>query len=63
MRRIFGTKRDENTGRWNKLHHDELHDFCFLPNIIRIVKCIQSFGRKTCGKHHLEYVMVNEKLD
>jgi hypothetical protein len=25
LRRIFGTKRDEVTGEWRKLHNDELH--------------------------------------
>jgi hypothetical protein len=25
LRRIFGTKRDEITGEWRKLHNEELH--------------------------------------
>jgi hypothetical protein len=25
MRRIFGLKRDEETGGWRKLHNEELH--------------------------------------
>jgi hypothetical protein len=26
LRRIFGPKRDEETGEWRKLHSDELND-------------------------------------
>jgi hypothetical protein len=26
LRRIFGPKRDEVTGRWRKLHNEQLHD-------------------------------------
>jgi hypothetical protein len=26
LRRIFGSKRDEETGKWRKLHNEELHD-------------------------------------
>jgi hypothetical protein len=26
LRRIFGRKRDEVTGRWRKLHNEELHN-------------------------------------
>jgi hypothetical protein len=25
LRKIFGTKRDEATGEWRKLHNEELH--------------------------------------
>jgi hypothetical protein len=28
LRRIFGTKRDEVTGEWGKLHNGKLHNFC-----------------------------------
>ena len=38
LRRIFGTKRDEVTGEWNKLHNEELRDLYSLPNIVRVVK-------------------------
>jgi hypothetical protein len=36
--RIFGSKRDEVTGGWRKLHNDELHSFYSSPNIIRMIK-------------------------
>jgi hypothetical protein len=38
LRRIFGSKRDEVTGEWRKLHNEELHDLYSLPSIIRIMK-------------------------
>jgi hypothetical protein len=38
LRRIFGPKRDEETGEWRKLHTEELRDLYFLPSIIRIIK-------------------------
>jgi hypothetical protein len=38
LRRIFGTKRDEVTGEWRKLHNEELRDLYSSPSIIRIFK-------------------------
>jgi hypothetical protein len=38
LRRIFGPKRDEVTGRWRKLHNEELHDLYFSPSIMRLIK-------------------------
>jgi hypothetical protein len=35
LRRIFGTKREEVTGEWRKLHNEELNDLFFSPSIIR----------------------------
>jgi hypothetical protein len=32
--RIFGSKRDEVTRDWRKLHNEELHNFYSWPNII-----------------------------
>jgi hypothetical protein len=37
LRRIFGPKRDEITGKWRKLHNEELNDL-YSPNIVRVVK-------------------------
>jgi hypothetical protein len=41
LRRIFGTKRDEVTGEWRKLHNEELHDVYSSPNIVRVIKSIR----------------------
>jgi hypothetical protein len=38
LRRIFGTKRDEATGEWRRLHNEELNDLYSSPNIIRVIK-------------------------
>jgi hypothetical protein len=35
LRRIFGPKRDEVTGKWRKLHSEELHNLYSSPDIIR----------------------------
>jgi hypothetical protein len=38
LRRIFGLKRDEVTGKWRKLHSGELHNLYSSPDIIRQIK-------------------------
>jgi hypothetical protein len=38
LRRIFGPKRDEVTGKWRKLHNEELRDLDSSPSIIIIIK-------------------------
>ena len=38
LRVIFGSKRDEVTGEWRKLHNEELNDMYCSPNIIRVIK-------------------------
>ena len=35
---IFGSKRDEVTGEWRKLHIEELNDLYCSPNIVRVIK-------------------------
>jgi len=66
LRRIFGSKRDEVTGEWRKLHNVELSEL-FSPIIVRVIKsrrmrwarCIacmgekRGFGGKTGGKRPL----------
>jgi hypothetical protein len=49
LRRIFGPKRDDNTGEWRKLHNEELHNLYSSPDIIRQVKVNEVGG--TCGTH------------
>jgi hypothetical protein len=38
LRRIFGPKRDEETGRWKELHNGELHNLYPSPSINRKIK-------------------------
>jgi len=38
LRRVLGSKRDEVTVEWRKLHNEELMDLYSLPNIVRAVK-------------------------
>ena len=38
LRKIFGTKKDEITSKWRKLHNAELHALYSSPNIIRNFK-------------------------
>jgi hypothetical protein len=33
LRRMFGSKRDDVTGGWRKLHNEELHNFYSSPSI------------------------------
>jgi hypothetical protein len=35
---IFGPKRDEMTGRWRKLHNEELRGLYSSPSIVRVIK-------------------------
>jgi len=37
LRRIFGPKRDEVTGKWRQLHNEELNDLYCSPDIVRVI--------------------------
>jgi hypothetical protein len=38
LRRTFGPKRYEITGKWRKVHNGELNDLYFSTNIVRVIK-------------------------
>ena len=38
LRKIYGPKRDDETGEWRRLHNGELNDLYGKPDIMRIVK-------------------------
>jgi len=38
LRRIFGSRRDEVTGEWRRLHNEEINDLYSSPNIVRVIK-------------------------
>ena len=37
-RRIFGSKRDEVTGKWRKLHNEKRNELYSSPSIVRVIK-------------------------
>ena len=38
LRRVFGPMRGEVTGKWGKVHNEELNSLYSSPNIIRVIK-------------------------
>jgi len=38
LRKMFGSKRDNITGDWRKLHNGELYDLYYSRNIIQAIK-------------------------
>jgi hypothetical protein len=38
LRRVFGPKRDEQTGEWRSKNNEELNNLYSSPNIVRVVK-------------------------
>jgi len=36
--RIFGPRRDKVTGKWRRLHNEELNDLYCSPNIVGVIK-------------------------
>ena len=38
LRRIFGPRRDEVTGKWRKRHNEELNNLYSSLNIVRVIK-------------------------
>jgi len=38
FRRIFGPRREEMTGKWRRLHNEELNDLYSSPNFVRVMQ-------------------------
>ena len=38
LRQVFGSKRDQVTGEWRRLHYEELNDLYCSTNIIRVIR-------------------------
>ena len=51
LRKIFGTKRDEITGEWRKLHKAELHALYSSPNSIRNLKSRRLTMGRICSTY------------
>jgi hypothetical protein len=64
VKRIFGPKRDEVTGRWRKQHNEELHNLDSSPGIIKMItsKRIRWAGNLArMGDKRNEYRILVEK--
>jgi hypothetical protein len=62
MKVILGPKIEEATGRWRKLHNDELHSLYSSPDSIRFINRGRCYGRRIVYSLHREtkglYVLV-----
>ena len=38
LRKTFGSKRDEVTSEWRKLHNEEFSNLYSSPNFVRVIK-------------------------
>ena len=38
LRKIFGSKMDEVTGEWGRLHKEKLNDLYSSPNVLGVIK-------------------------
>ena len=38
LRKIFGSKMEDVTGEWRRLHNEKLNNSCFSPNFIPVIK-------------------------
>jgi hypothetical protein len=38
LRKRFGPKRDDVTGKWRRIHKEELYYLYSFPNIIRVIR-------------------------
>ena len=57
LRLIFGTKRDDLTGKWRKLHNEELNDRYSSSIIVRVIK-----SRKIRWVGHVECMVDKRRV-
>jgi hypothetical protein len=51
LRGIFGSKRDEATGEWRKLHNEEINDLYCSPNVVRVIKSRKIATGRACSTY------------
>jgi hypothetical protein len=62
LRRIFGTKSNKVTGRWRKLHNEELHNLYSSPSIkINIRRWVGHVERMGPRGMHISYWWESQK--
>jgi hypothetical protein len=53
LRRIFGPKREEETGGWRKLRYEELHNLYSSADIISVIRSISLYSSEILHKKEL----------
>ena len=51
LRRLFGPKFDEVTGKWRRLHNEELNDRNSTSNIVWVTKSIRMRWARACSAY------------
>ena len=51
LRKIFGSKWDEVTGEWRKLHKEEPNDLYCSSNIVRVIKSRRMIWGGSCSAY------------
>jgi hypothetical protein len=51
LRRIFGSKRDEEAGVSRKLHNEELNHLCSSPKIVRVTNIEKNEMEEACSTY------------
>jgi hypothetical protein len=60
LRRIFGPKRDKETGGWRKLHNEELHNLYSSPSIMIKSRIMRWEGRVAGEKRNVHRIWVGK---